>query len=258
MIVVSGALCLVALVLLVVGLVLSSGLTLIYASIAVSLVSFVFLFLGVRQRRPVVAGGAVTPTPGPISPGPVPVSSVPTAATEAEVTRVVPAAEVQRAPAAAPVASEPVGDDRGDAAVFVVPGRPRYHAEGCRFLADREVEQMSRDEARAAGYKACAVCRVDSAVAEAPPTAPVPAEEAPAPPGRPAAAAARRRSAAEPVGPDAEAARGREQQMVYVIPDRGRYHRAECRYVRGVSEAVEIAKTAARRQGYQPCGVCRP
>ena len=50
MIVISGALVLVALVLLVVGLV-GQGLTFVYASIAVSLAAFVFLLLGILQRR---------------------------------------------------------------------------------------------------------------------------------------------------------------------------------------------------------------
>lgn len=43
-----------------------------------------------------------------------------------------------------------------------------------------------------------------------------------------------------------------------VIPDRGRYHKQDCRFVRGVETAVSLTKTAAARQGYAPCGVCRP
>ncbi|MCW2614354.1 MAG: hypothetical protein JWN08_1348, partial [Frankiales bacterium] len=45
---------------------------------------------------------------------------------------------------------------------------------------------------------------------------------------------------------------------VVVIPDRGRFHRAECRYVRGVEGAEVLSKAAATRQGYDACGVCKP
>lgn len=276
MIVVSGALCLVALVLLILGLVVSSGLTLIYASIGVSLISFVFLFLGVRQRRPATAAGvALQPAaiPG-AAPGPRPVGAEPVgelgAETDgeaaAEVTRVVPAGELS--------------GPRGGSGVFVVPGRPRYHADGCRFLAGRESQQMGVTEARTAGYKACAVCRVDEVVADAEaPPAPAAAVRRPAAAARKAAAAGRNgptpRPATRPADPPAVPSAGggpagepgaaagasprtRAQPTVFVIPDRGRYHKAECRYVRGVAEATEIPKATARRQGYQPCGVCRP
>jgi hypothetical protein len=62
-IVISGALVLVALVLLVIGLV-SSELAFVYASIAVSVVSFAFLIVGIMQRRgEQLPEGAEAPTP---------------------------------------------------------------------------------------------------------------------------------------------------------------------------------------------------
>ena len=54
MIVISGILLLVAVVLLVIG--LFGALAWVYASIAVSVLSFVFLLIGVRQRRDVPRG----------------------------------------------------------------------------------------------------------------------------------------------------------------------------------------------------------
>jgi hypothetical protein len=63
-IVISGALVIVALGLLIAGLVVSSGLVLVYASIGVSVLSAVFLFLGVRQRRGDDDGARVAATPG--------------------------------------------------------------------------------------------------------------------------------------------------------------------------------------------------
>ena len=43
-----------------------------------------------------------------------------------------------------------------------------------------------------------------------------------------------------------------------VIPDRGKYHRPDCRYVRDNPDAHELTKSGARRQGYAACGVCKP
>jgi hypothetical protein len=43
-----------------------------------------------------------------------------------------------------------------------------------------------------------------------------------------------------------------------VIPDRGKFHRAACRYVRDVPGAQELTKAQATRQGYDACGVCKP
>ena len=45
---------------------------------------------------------------------------------------------------------------------------------------------------------------------------------------------------------------------VIVIPDRGKYHTSECRYVRGADDALELSKAAAMRQGYRACGACNP
>jgi len=45
---------------------------------------------------------------------------------------------------------------------------------------------------------------------------------------------------------------------VIVIPDRGKYHTPDCRYVRGAEGTLELTKAAATKQGYQPCGVCNP
>ncbi len=43
-----------------------------------------------------------------------------------------------------------------------------------------------------------------------------------------------------------------------MIPERGRYHRETCRYVRDVGGAEVLSRSAATRQGYAPCGVCKP
>ena len=45
---------------------------------------------------------------------------------------------------------------------------------------------------------------------------------------------------------------------VVVIPDRGKFHTADCRYVRGAEGTLEMTKAAASKQGYVACGVCNP
>ena len=91
MIVISGALVVVALVLLVIGLA-GGGLTLVYASIGVSLLSFVFLVFGILQRRKEAPAAETAAAPAAVpaaAPGPV---------EEATVTTVRPALPRRRLP----------------------------------------------------------------------------------------------------------------------------------------------------------------
>ncbi|MCU1595116.1 MAG: hypothetical protein JWO12_2508, partial [Frankiales bacterium] len=164
MIVISGALVLVALVLLVIGLV-DPSLGFVYASIAVSLASFVFLVIGILQRRKEVqpdaesthhSGGAVMAGVGAVARagdkllhrdhGDDAGSSVST----------LPA--VYKAPAAEGATGQ----------VLVVAGRPRYHVEGCRYLAGKEAESVDVAVARADSYTACGVCKPDESLTAAP------------------------------------------------------------------------------------------
>lgn len=159
MIVISGALVLVALVLLIIGLV-STALGFVYASIAVSVVSFAFLLVGIMQRRgeqlPESAAGAPTPA---------------AAATDVEgVTAIIPSSSRLR-PAAEPVAAADTEAGSG-ATVLIVAGRPRYHVDGCRYLTGKEAESVPVEKARADGFTACGVCKPDEAPA-AEPAAPV-------------------------------------------------------------------------------------
>ena len=147
MIVISGVLAIVALALLIAGLA-STGLTLVYISIAVSLVSAVFLGIGAYQRRgEEVATGRPTPEPAFGGGGD-------------EVTRVVSPANAP-ANAALSFSDESATDGDGAPSVLVVPGRPRYHVDGCRYLVGKETESRSVAEARNEGYTACGICRPD-------------------------------------------------------------------------------------------------
>ncbi len=151
MIVISGALVLVALVLLVIG-VVDPSLPFVYASIAVSLVSLVFLVIGILQRRgePLPSGEAAAGS----SDG---APAAPRVSVEKEPARVVPAHAVRvEAPAAAPAAA--------GGTVLVVSGRPRYHVDGCRYLTGKDAEEIDVLEAREEGFTPCGVCKPDEAL----------------------------------------------------------------------------------------------
>ena len=358
MIVISGALVLVALVLLVLGLTMQD-LNFVYGSIGVSLVSFVFLVIGILQRRgdtpqPAAAGGPDVREDGAAAKAPAqePAPAEPVA---------VPVARSSSRRVSAPVVEEEYDDapemdedEEIGGTVLVVPGRPRYHVEGCRYLTGKEVDEVDVLDAREDGFTACGVCKPDDALADvetpavglvpavaaveepdveesdvqepepepepqpaplpsrraaakkassvrapretavverpakkaparaakAAPAAPVaaepdpleqvaagrgakasrtsPAKAAPAPAAKkaPAKAPAKAAKAAEPA-PAAPTATRRTGTVV-VIPERGRFHKADCRYVRGVDEAEVLTKAQATKQGFEACGVCKP
>ena len=287
MIVISGALVLVALVLLVIGLI-DPSLGFVYASIAVSLASFGFLVVGILQRRK----------------EDLPVTEDVVPALAEGITAIIPAASpavstVQRDAAVPPVAGGVTGQ------VLVVAGRPRYHVEGCRYLIGKDAASIDVGDARDEGFTACGVCKPDQALevaaiepepvieplpvraaraatttraaaAKAPvatvtvpvkKTAPIKAAatktatKAAATKAAPINAAPITRAAAK--APAKAAAAGKtaapvKRGGVIVIPDRGKYHTPDCRYVRGAEGTVELTKASATRQGYEACGVCNP
>ena len=177
MIVISGALVLVALVLLLVGIV-GPELAFVYASIAVSLVSLAFLAIGIRQRRDEVLPGQET-NPAPRA---EPSSATAGAATVSSPIAVSPtdgpAADRARlsgdrpdevqAVAVVPERTEPaeqVGLEQGGT-VLVVAGRPRYHVEGCRYLTDKAAQAIDVLDALEEGFTPCGVCKPDTSLAE--------------------------------------------------------------------------------------------
>ena len=304
MIVISGALVLVALVLLVFGLV-GQSLGFVYASIAVSVVSFVFLLIGILQRRgeQVPETSSATDTARPAAPvAPVPAG---VGADDEGVTAILPAAraaESTSAPEAAAAAEEsaaaaPAASSAAEVSgsVLVVPGRPRYHVAGCRYLTGKDPDEVSVQSARDDKYTTCGVCKPDEALAEAasaqdadlPPAAAIVAAEdagdsaaadpveaakrttratATTSPGRtPAKKAAAKApaktapaKAAKKAPAKAASAASGDGGKVVVIPDRGKFHKADCRFVRDASDTKEMTRAAAARGGYAACGVCKP
>ena len=276
MIVISGALVLVALVLLVLG-VTQSDINLVYGCIVVSLVSLVFLVLGIVQRRGEVLPGAAKPaepTPGSAAPAPTSISSAPVDSDDldsdpGESLDLDPDDDLDDAQPhhAQPHHGQPHHDqphhdlaaiaaggaDRPASAVagtvLVVANRPRYHVDGCRYLAGKQAQEVDVVDARKAGFTACGVCKPPADPADAPAVVPA-AGSAVAP-----AAATQAEPGVQPsaVGGPAPAA-----GEVVVIPDRNRYHRADCRHVRGAAGVETLESLQARKQGYSACGVCKP
>jgi hypothetical protein len=177
----SGILVIVAFVTLIVG-VFRTGLSLIWASIAASILAAIFLALGVVQsnkRRVVPASGtsdepirawseapAATTAVMERAPAPAaddmieemrpPLTAVPTP----EETFAPP--EPEPAPAAKPaVASKPAARKApaASAMVVVVPDRDKYHKESCRYAKNPAAMTMSKAAARRQGYTACGVCK---------------------------------------------------------------------------------------------------
>lgn len=287
MIVISGALVLVALVLLIFGLFVPS-LGLVYASIAASLAAFVFLVVGILQRR-----GDTVPVPAAAGAGDD--AGFPSTADEI--------AAAIRTPETRPVSAQELAAARGAASgeVLVVAGRPRYHVAGCRYLAGRVPDSVDVAQARADGFTPCGVCKPDDALAAAAPAeeaAPeaveeasvaivedAPAKKAPskaatkvatkvaakaapvkAAPKAPAKATATAtkaatKTAAKPAAKAAEkatATKAAPKGGVVIIPNRDKFHTPDCRFVKSAAGAETISKATAKSRGYVACGVCNP
>jgi hypothetical protein len=172
-IVISGALVLVALVLLVLGLT-RTDLDFVYGSIGVSLVSFVFLVIGILQRRGESSSSdapQVTQGGDPSEQEPDKDKDAATAGSGRPAPQFVPAASSAKAgtTGSVPVVDEDLDDDDeelepGGGPVLVVPGRPRYHVEGCRYLSGRSPEEIDVLDAQDDGFTPCGVCKPDEAL----------------------------------------------------------------------------------------------
>jgi hypothetical protein len=161
-IILSGVLVVLAIALLVTGIVTGNtgheiagldGLKLIYISIGVSIISALFLAVGVFVRRKELFGTAVQTTG----------ATAKTARTSRPAktkARVGAADETQVTLAPTTVTEVPA-----ETTVWVVPGRKRYHLQTCRQLAGRDKEELTYVEAREEGFTACTACLPDTALA---------------------------------------------------------------------------------------------
>ena len=73
------------------------------------------------------------------------------------------------------------------------------------------------------------------------------------------AAALARRTAAEEGPPAGQPTAADEESGadIVAVPTSKRYHRADCRYA-SAKGAQTMTKAAARKEGYRPCGICKP
>ncbi|MGS2640433.1 hypothetical protein [Streptosporangium sp. G12] len=184
MILISAGLVLTAIVLLIAGFVLAKPFLVIW-SIAVSMLSAVFLVIGALLRRhelfPGGDAGASQPLPpkGPMPAGPLPaphgmpaqshgmqvqMPNQPSAPQQMMVRHGMPQVPAPTQPRRGPVAgpATAAAARRGaldpEAIVLVIPGRKRYHVAGCRQLAGRDHEELTCEEAREEGFTPCTTC----------------------------------------------------------------------------------------------------
>ena len=175
MIAASGILVIVAFVTLLVG-VFRTGLSLIWASIAASILAAIFLALGVVQsnkRRVVPASGTSGATVQPWSEAPAATTAVmeraPAPATDDMIEEMrppltaVPAPEETFAPPApkAPAAAKPATRKAvaSSPTVVVVPDRDKFHKETCRYAKNPAAMSMTKAAARRQGYVPCGTCK---------------------------------------------------------------------------------------------------
>jgi hypothetical protein len=166
----SGILVVVAFVTLIVG-VFNTGLSLIWASIASSVLAAVFLFLGVMQtnkRRvaPSAAGSAGAVSPWTEGGATAVMEREPAPATGAIVEErpslaAVPAESEEELfappePKAKPAARKAAASTD---TVVIVPDRNKFHKDTCRYAKNPAAMTMSKAAARRQGYQACGVCK---------------------------------------------------------------------------------------------------
>ncbi|MFF4987155.1 hypothetical protein ACFY19_08195 [Streptosporangium saharense] len=165
MILISAGLVLTAIVLLIAGFVMSQPFLVMW-SIAVSVLSAVFLVIGALLRRHELfpaggRGGAAPPPPrkGTVPPGPPvpnqPVLQAPLPTVPHGVRQPTP---VVPQPGPGRTAAARRGSLGDEALVLVIPGRKRYHVAGCRQLAGRDHEELTHEEAREEGFTPCTTC----------------------------------------------------------------------------------------------------
>ncbi len=164
MLVLSGALVLCAVLLLIAGLA-AHGLTIIYASIAVSgCAAGMLLAAGRRRRR-----GSAADRPADASAADLPQTAAPPAAGNDDEDEGPEAASQRARPGQSEPAAAAAGPDPGmaggtptEAIVFVVGDRPLYHLEGCPRLDMSAAEPIEVEEAREIGFTRCPTCRPEA------------------------------------------------------------------------------------------------
>ena len=182
MILISAGLVLAAVILLIAGFVLAKPFLIMW-SIVVSVLSALFLVIGALLRRhELFPGGGqaavpATPPPAGLVPpgvpynqtGPMGAQASPqpfqrTATLPSPGHSPVPTRGPSPAPASGPQRPLTASGISPDAIVLVIPGRKRYHVQGCRQLIGRGQEELTYEEAREEGFTPCTACLPDAAL----------------------------------------------------------------------------------------------
>lgn len=187
MILISAGLVLAAVILLIAGFVLAKPFLIMW-SIVVSVLSALFLVIGALLRRhELFPGGGqaavpATPPPAGLVPPGVPDNRTGPLGAQASPQPFQRTAATLHSPGHSP--GHPPGPTRGpspapasgpprpvtekgispDAIVLVIPGRKRYHVQGCRQLIGRDQEELTYEEAREEGFTPCTACLPDAAL----------------------------------------------------------------------------------------------
>ena len=215
-----------AVVSLAIGFFQDEELTLVYVSIAASALSAVFWALGVFRKRPIreaTAGAPYGPDEG-------------TRETVTAPTRPV------RRPA------QPAGATRPSTAKPAPAATP----------APAAAKTAAKKTAAAAPSKTAAKATTKPVAAKTTAAAkPAAAKTATAKKTTAKTAATTTTAAAKPAGAKKTAASSSRSQVV-AIPERGTYHRPDCRYVKGRRDTERITLATAKRRDFTACGTCKP
>ena len=220
---------LVAAATLLVGWLFQEGLTLIWVSIGASVAAAIFLIVGVFRRRslePATAGAPFGPEEGTEA-------AQAGAVTEPRDTR--PRAPIpQRRPAGKRPADKPAAERAPSAAARPEAKKPAAKKAAAKKPAGKKAA-AKKPSAKKSGAKKTAAKKASAKKAAA---------------KKPSA----KKSGAKKTSATAAASRG----QVISIPERGTFHEAGCRFVKGRRDTEKITVSTAKRRGYTACGVCKP
>ena len=145
---------------------------------------------------------------------------------------------------------------RGRAVTPATAGAPYGPAQGTKAAATAPAEPKERAKPRAPlPQRRPAAKRPTGRPKE--PAAPAPETSTAQPTAKKPAAkkpAAKKPAAKKPAAASGPSPRSR----VLAIPERGTFHRSDCRYVKGRRDTERITLGTAEKRGYSPCGVCKP
>ncbi|MBE7188807.1 hypothetical protein, partial [Jatrophihabitans endophyticus] len=227
---------LIAAVLVVIGVILSSVGFVVASLVASALAAAVMLYSYITSRRAAAPASAGSADSAAATESTAPPGASGDDVPAAEPLAAAPAAPTAAAATAAATAAAPTASDAVD--VLVVDGQPLFHAVGCSTLsAADESEPIPLSQALEDGFEPCPVCRPTTAASEAP--------QAVAPVAEPAPVVAATTAVDE----------------VWVVDGRPDFHVAGCSLLQGdaaggAGEAIPRAQ--ALEDGFAPCAVCRP